>query len=205
MPLSVSTDAILEKNKISSSGVWLLLLEIAYPGETTLYLVYNNANITWNSLTWTAFDFTLGDVTESKDGSVPTVSLSVNDITRTLTPIIDDYAGGVGATATLRIVHSDHLDNITPELEEEFEIINTNIDSMNTITFSLGTENLLNYRYPQQRYLKNHCRYKTFKGTECGYAGAETECNRTFTRCKELENQTRFGGFPGVGMLGVFK
>lgn len=34
--------------------------------------------------------------------------------------------------------------------------------------------------------------------TECGYAGAETTCNKTFQRCRELLNQQRFGGFPSI-------
>jgi lambda family phage minor tail protein L len=37
-----------------------------------------------------------------------------------------------------------------------------------------------------------------WQATECGYAGAETTCNKTFQRCRELANQRRFGGFPSI-------
>ena len=45
------------------------------------------------------------------------------------------------------------------------------------------------------------CRFQGqdgFKGTNCGYAGAETECNYTWDRCVELANQERFGGFKDI-------
>lgn len=39
----------------------------------------------------------------------------------------------------------------------------------------------------------------------CGYVGAETNCNRSYARCIELNNSTRFGGFIGVGLTGFLK
>lgn len=49
-----------------------------------------------------------------------------------------------------------------------------------------------------QRPLALHsvsCRWKDFKGIECGYSGAATWCDRTYTRCVELGNSDNFGGF----------
>jgi len=39
------------------------------------------------------------------------------------------------------------------------------------------------------------CRWKVFKGTECGYSGAATWCDRTYARCQALGNTGNFGGF----------
>lgn len=39
------------------------------------------------------------------------------------------------------------------------------------------------------------CRWKQFKGRECGYRGTETWCDRSYTRCAALGNQANFGGF----------
>ncbi len=38
------------------------------------------------------------------------------------------------------------------------------------------------------------CRWRVFKGTECTYAGGETWCDRTYTRCVDLGNTANFGG-----------
>ena len=202
MALNISTQAILEKNKLASTGVWLLLLEFVYPGEDNIRVCYNTENIVWNGETWLACPFQLGDLEEDREGKAAQVTLSVIDIARNLTPILDEHGGGVGADVWVRVIHSDHLNLTDPELEEKFYIIDASVDHLNKVDFTLGSENLMNYRSPSDRYLKSHCRYQIFKGALCGYSGSETECNRTFTRCRELHNQHRFGGFPGVGLLG---
>ncbi|MHA1736997.1 MAG: DUF1833 family protein, partial [Candidatus Heimdallarchaeota archaeon] len=158
MALNISTQAIIEKNKLTSTGVWLLLLEFLYPGEDSIRICYNTENIVWNSETWLACPFQLGDVEEGREGKSTQVTLSVIDLTRTLTPILDGHGGGVGAKVWVRIVHSDHLNLVDPELEEKFEIVDVSIDHLNKIDFTLGAENLMNYRSPSDRYLKNHCR-----------------------------------------------
>jgi len=39
------------------------------------------------------------------------------------------------------------------------------------------------------------CRYQIFKGDYCQYSGAETHCDRTYTRCAALGNTANFGGY----------
>jgi len=205
MPLDISSDAITEKNKITSDAAWLLLLKIAYEGETPGYVCLNNEQVVWPSSGGNTFlpaIFSLSGIEETKEAEIPAVTLSVIDLSRSLLPFIEDYDGGVGATITIYVVHSDHLDNTTAEVEEEMEVIDVSVDHSHKITFKLGAENLMTRRCPQHRYLKNHCRF-VFKDSRCGYSSSETECNRTLTRCKELSNETRYGGFPGVGSVGV--
>ncbi len=205
MPLDISSDAITEKNRLTSDDAWLLLLKIAYDGETPGYVCLNNQSVVWPASggnTYLPAIFSLSGMEETKEAEIPAVTLSVIDLNRTLIPFLEDYNGGVGATVTIYVVHSNHLDNTTPEIQEEMEIIDVSLDHSHKITFKLGAENLMNLRCPQHRYLKNHCRF-VFKDSRCGYAGAETECNRTLTRCKELANQNSYGGFPGVGSIGV--
>lgn len=43
-------------------------------------------------------------------------------------------------------------------------------------------------------YLECPCRH-VFKNTFCGYVGGETWCDKTFKRCKSLDNTANFGGF----------
>jgi len=38
------------------------------------------------------------------------------------------------------------------------------------------------------------CRWSVFGGTECKYAGGETWCDRSYTRCTALGNTINFGG-----------
>lgn len=204
--LSLSTQAIKEKNKRISDGAFILLLEIMHPSiSESIRLCWNIEDITWNGEIWKAAPFELGDLNDTKESEVPSVDLTIIDIKRDLTPELDNYAGGVGAKVFIRIINSNLLDITTPLREEMFDIMEVSIDSKNRITFKLGAENLQEHRSPKHRFLKNHCRYKIFKGAYCGYDGPETECNRTFSRCKELGNQKRFGGAPGTGREGIWK
>ena len=38
------------------------------------------------------------------------------------------------------------------------------------------------------------CRWRQFKGTECQYSGPESECERSYDKCKSLSNTVNFGG-----------
>ena len=228
MPLPLSSSIISRKNKISDTGAWLILLELIMPtaiqnyeivthdgdelihdGEilysdvtNVLRFANNTEDVVWDSENWVAFPFNLNDVVEDGKGGLPTFSIDVSNVGRVLTKIIEDVAGAVGSTARLILVHSDLL-NEDPVFDEKYSIISCSVN-LDWISFTLGAENPLRNRAPKQRYLMDHCRYKVFKGTLCGYGGAESECNRTFARCVELGNTTRFGGFPGVGLSGVY-
>jgi len=203
-PIDMSPEAREESNKLTSTGAWLVLLDFYITETDHVRVCKNNESVIWNGYTWLPYPFEVGEITESKEGELPTVDLNVPDIERRLTPIIEENDGGIGLAVDVIMVHSDHLDLSVPEFKETFEIVDCSIDYNNTIKFSLGAENFTNYRSPQNFYLKGHCRYEEFKGPLCGYEGPEIECNRTFERCRELGNQMRFGGFPGVGSMGFY-
>ena len=206
MPLDISNDAITEKNKLHSDNVWLLLIEITHESDpTVMRLVNNNVDITWptaggNLYTSTAFE--MSPIKQDSEGSIPTVELKITDFGGNLINIIDEYAGGLGAKIKLRIVLSEYLDNIDPEYEDEYEIVDVSVDSKYNISFKLGSPNPLKFRIPVSRYIKDQCRYKEFKGTRCGYIGNEVDCDRTLKRCRELNNSRRIGAFPGMGSEG---
>lgn len=202
MPISISSNATIEKNKITSNNAWLILLSIQYQDGPIGYLCLNNETITWNSVQWLPALFSLGDVEESKEGDIPAVPLSIIDVNRVLIPYIDSYKGGIGANVNIYIVNSGYLENTVPEVSYEMEVIDVTIAADATITFSLGAENLMTVRCPKNRYLKNQCRFN-FKDSRCGYTGVETECDRTLVRCYALNNDAHYGGFPGIGTMGV--
>ena len=201
--LNLSSAAIIEKNKLSSTGAWLILVEIDFDGIDPIRLAYNTENIVWSAHTWMAFPFELREMSEDSKGRLPSLEIRVSNVSRALMPYVEQSQGGVGAKVIVRVVHSDHLDLVEPELEETFTIVSCAADAA-WVTFTLGAESPLLQRCPKQRFLKDHCRYKEFKGAECGYSGPETTCNRTFKQCVEYGNQARFGGFPGIPTGGVY-
>ena len=213
MPLTFSAAAIAKKNAQSDSGAWIIFLSIEYPGESAIRICSNNENTVWDSQTWYPVPFRLGDLEESKEGSIPSTNLVISDPTKIILPYLDEYSGGQGASVYWYLCHSSNLAS-GAEYELVFSITQTTVDSNRNITFSLGAENFYRMRFPKNRYFKNHCQWETFKGTGClsavtGSPSAEytaaTTCDRTFTQCRTYGNQARFQGAPAIGKSGVYQ
>ncbi len=49
------------------------------------------------------------------------------------------------------------------------------------------------------------CQVRRFKDCRCGYSGSATSCDRSFSRCKELNNTLNFRGFPSCVLETVIK
>ncbi len=203
--LNLSVAGMLEKSQLSSDGVWLLLVEVTIPESAEpLRLVRNNEDISWNGYTWTAFNFKLGDITEDSKGRPQSVPLQVSNLTQTVQAYVEENSGLTGTTVALRVVHSEHLDNASPELEEIFTVQSTTCDSK-WITFYLGCEISIQRRFPARRVLKNFCAWRDqYKGIECGYNGSLAECDGTLESCRDRGNAARYGGEPSIPEGGLY-
>lgn len=201
--LDLSQAAILEKQKLQGDGAWLILLEIAIPTVETIYICRNTENVVWDSITWIAFPFELDDLKEDSKGGIPELTLRVSNVTRALQNYLEAIGGGVGSKVTFRVVHSNHLDILTPEIMEEFTIQHVTTDQ-EWVVFTLGAGDPIMKRFPPRRYLRNFCPFK-YKGIECASTSVLTTCNKTLTNCRERNNSTRFGGFPTLSQNGFYK
>jgi lambda family phage minor tail protein L len=130
--------------------------------------------------------------------------LQISNITQTVQAYVEENNGLTGTTVTLRVVHSQYLENTLPELEEVFTVQSTTCDSK-WITFYLGSERSIQIRFPFRRVLKNFCAWRDqYKGIECGYAGSLAECDGTLTSCRERDNEARYGGEPSIPEGGLY-
>lgn len=189
-----------EKNKLASDSAFIILLDFDL-GEH-LRICYNNENIIWNGEEYIAFPFTLGNVSESTDGSDPNVELNIDNTTQAFEKYIEDGNGGNGTEVILRVVNTANLQCATPELEEYFTIVKCNV-SQQTITFTLGTNYSARSRRPMNRYMKNNCPFK-YKGIRCGCTSSLATCDHTLANCRARNNSKRFGGFQGIDQKGVY-
>lgn len=199
---SLTQAAIIEKNNLDSENVWVWLVNIPLSDSGNIRVCDYGQNLTWNGETWLAFPFEIDVVGETQKGEVPMVNVRVSNVTRVLIPYLEAGRAGVGSTVYLKVVNTAKLDSSTAEIEFEFICTGCKVDA-EWVTFALGARNIHRRRLPANRVLKNFCRYR-FKGTRCGYSGGESTCNHTLGRCRELNNSTRFGGFPGVGSEAIY-
>lgn len=206
--LTLSQAAILEKNKIASSNVWLILLEITIPATTAgqlptvLRLVRNTEDIVWNSELWTAFPFELEPPKQSSNGELPNFTVRVSNITRTVEGYLEQAGGGVGSDVRIMVIMSEHLNIPTPELDEQFSVQSVSYDE-SWVSFTLtGAVNLFR-RVPLRRFLKNFCPFQ-YKGPECKATSGYAECNKSLSDCRARNNQERFGGEPAIPQGGIY-
>jgi len=212
MAYSLSSAAIVEKNKISSTGAWIILIKITLSDDTVLRIC-TNEDTDWPTGapdTYVGFPFELGEITDTAMGEVPKVMLKVSNASKALIPYLDAADGGRGAAVRIMLVHSAHLDNATPEIDLTLRCSSSSFTNT-WVNFTLSTRNRYNKTFPKGRMMASFCRYPEFGGDRCGYdtdaVGYDGNgCDRSWTRCKALwiqaanaENKKRFGGTPGVG------
>lgn len=200
--LSLSAIAKQEKNKLSTGSVFIVLLDIDLKDGDVIRVCYNTEDVTWNGNLYQAFPFELGEVSETTDGSDPSVELKVDNTSRALSYYIESSGGAVNMPVVLRVVNTENLNSTEAELEESFVVQKTSV-AEDYVTFTLGAEYSSRTRRPLNRYMKNNCPFK-YKGLRCGYNGGIPTCYHTLVDCREHGNSKRFGGFPGIDQKGVY-
>lgn len=193
---NLSIASIIEKNRLSTTGADLIILDILL--ATPIYIVNNNENITWNGQEYIAFPLNLGAI--NYDGKeLPSITLNVSNVTRAVGAALAAVKGGGGTEVILRVVNSKLLSE--PAMLEEYFIVKNSGRGLEWCPITLGVADEGQKRFPENRVMKNFCSYIAstgFKGVECGYNGAGTSCNGTLTACRAFNNSARYGGCPGV-------
>jgi len=205
MALTLQATVAAAKNKLSDPGAWIPTLEIQNAaGVTQLRLCLNTEDITWGGHTWAAFPFDLDESKQAADGSIEELAIRVGNSNRAVQTLVEAEDGASGWIVILRVLYSGDLASGVAVLTETRTVKNVRCTEelvenavQMWVVFTLGAESLLARRFPRHTYDRQTCMWD-FKSTECGYAGAETACNRTLTRCEALANQDRFLSFPGI-------
>jgi len=201
MPHELPNDINKKKNKLHTKSAWLWLLDIDIEDvDDTLRFVNNNENIVYDGNTYIKCNFELGEWNLSESGRLPNRTLNITnaDLIKFLLPYNEDYDGIVGSIVTVTPVNSDHLDLDVSSKAQEYIVLQSS-PGEDWISYTLGSPNPLNQRFPLSRYFGLHCRFVAhFRGVECKYDGSATTCNGTLKQCKEYGNETNFGGCPGL-------
>lgn len=188
-----------EKNKRANQPIVLFTL-FDYDGAgTNLYLARYDVDVVFDGITYRKFPITFESIDENAQGQIDAIRITVCNISRLIQSYLEDFDGLRGKKVIIRIAWANQLADATAKLDYTVyvdTVTATDTDVVFTCTTKLD---ILERQFPGEIFLRTHCRYKKFKdATTCGYAGPETECNRTKQRCKALGNYRRFGGFPST-------
>lgn len=197
-----------EKNQLNSNSVWLSMLEITIPSVAeTLRIVNNNEDITWKGFSWLKFPFELDEISQSANAETSQFQIKVGNVKNIIGQYIRQYDAYVktngfeAITVVLYIVNSKDLANTIPVYSTNLILTTSNLNHLE-VSFTVSARDLFRARTPQTRMFPNSCRFK-FKSTLCGYTGAIASCDKSLSRCMQLGNSKRYGGFPAIGNQGV--
>ncbi len=195
MPREIDETFKQEKAKQENRPVFLYIIE-DYDGSNDLYLAGYDEDVVYNAVTYIRFPITHEFIGENNQGQIDQVKVRLANVSRLIQLYLEQYDFR-GKKVVIRTVWADQLADPDAYIDDIFYIDNYTADQ-NNVEFTLTSKfDVLGVDLPARRYARNYCGWK-FKSNECGYAGAETSCDKTQARCKQLNNYQRFGAFPSV-------
>ena len=167
----------------------------------TLYLTNYAEDVVFDGNTYTRFNVSTPNLSSNSQGQIDTVTLEVGNVDRTMQNYVEEFDGFRTAKVTFKLVFPELVAETSLAVSETFYVksCETNADKL---TFNLSTELDVLQKQIGRMVLRDRCPW-TFKGAICGYSGSETFCDKTLGRCKELGNEARYGGFPGMPSQGT--
>lgn len=185
-----------ERNKQENRPISLYTL-VDYDGEDTdLNYAGYDTNVTYDGVTYTKFPIAHESIKENTQGEIDKVRLIVGNVSRLIQAYLEDYDFR-GKKVKIKTVWANQLEDTDAYIEDVYYIDSYTADQKDVVFLLSSKFDITDLELPARKFSRNYCQWK-FKSDECGYAGAETECNKTLARCRELSNNDRFGGFPSV-------
>lgn len=189
--------ALLRSDACGSPFVPLLSFGLS-TGETLRYARYAS-DVTYGGQVYTAWSYEATILSGGRGNTVKTLTLTIRDETRTLRSYAAATQWFRDCILTMDVVNVDHVSLGSVWGAVEYDILQAKPAS-EAIAFTLGGQNVAKMRFPANRYWAWQCPYaRGFKvDPRCAYAGDQTVCNGTPSRCLDLDNLERFGGFYGL-------
>lgn len=185
-----------EKNKNTNAPIYLYTVYDYDDLGTNLNLAEWGDDVTFDGIVYNKFPIKHDEIGENSQGQVPSIKLTVANVSRVIQYYLETY-NWRGKKVLIRLVWLAQIADADAKLDFVYYIDSYIANEKIAEFVLLPKVNALGLELPKRTYSRNYCQWR-FKGTECGYASGESECNKTKQRCKELGNYSRYGGFPAI-------
>ena len=201
---STGDNALINANSLDLPFVWLLEVEVpTTPPSRVRICRYTESidygvNSSGQAINYEPFPFSIEKIEEDSEGTLPSIAISVSNVTREIQALLEAYGGLIGQVTRLMLVNVTDL-NGSPLLEYAGEVVSLTA-SESAVVFEVAAFRLASQPVPSKRALSDFCRFK-YKGGRCGYTGALPTCDKVLggdNGCEAHANQERFGGFPSM-------
>jgi len=185
-----------EKNKASNQPIYLYSIE-NYDGSTDLNLAEWDTDVIYDGVTYTKFPIKHDEISENSQGEIDTLKVTVANVNRLIQSYLEGYDLR-GKKVTITLIWANQIADADANIKFIYYIDNYTA-TQDTVEFVLSSKyDIIDLTLPSGIYNRNYCRWK-FKSTECGYAGAQSTCDKRKDTCKTtMSNIARFGGFPSI-------
>ena len=206
------------KNALATGSRFVWLYEIEVPTspasdlnpQTRYRFCAQTEEVTWQDNIYSPFPITHGAAAEGSDGDLPTLSLTVSNISREIAGTLETYNGLIRQPVKIMLVlmtdsyATEPQHDNQPILDWDFKITSMSLND-EAATATLGDISLYEVNIPKTKISKRYCRFK-YRDDQCGYIGAMVECDKSLDGprgCRahsrdSADHPNRFGGFPGA-------
>ena len=199
------------KNALATGArfVWLYEIEVPTSTPTRYRFCAQTEEVTFRDNVYSPFPITHGAMQEGANGDLPTLNLTVSNISREIAGTLETHNGLIRQPVKIMLVLMTNSYDTTPSsgqaiLEWDFKITSMALDN-ESATASLGDISLYEVNVPKTKISKRYCRFK-YCDAQCGYMGTFAGCDKSLEGpmgCKahsadSPDHPKRFGGFPGA-------
>ena len=201
---SDADNALLNANSLNFPFVWLFEVEVpTVPPSRARLCRYSEAieygvNSAGAPINYEPFPFSVEKIDEDSEATLPSIAISVSNVTREIQALLEAYGGLIGQATRLQLVNTTALGS-PPLLMYDGEVVSLTASEA-AVVFEVAAFRLARQPVPSKRALSDFCRFK-YKGGRCGYTGALPTCDKVLggeNGCEAHSNQERFGGFPSM-------
>lgn len=200
----------LEEQITSAELIPRKLLTISIEGSGDIRVLENDTfeKLEYNGETYLCGPLKVSDVIKNDGGDFQYINIEISNASQAISGVIGNEGDVLtGAMCLLEEVFLDEDKNILEQNSFPVFVGQANNLHITVDKLSLDIEAILGGYVnlsPNMTY-GVMCQWRKFKDCRCAYSGAETSCDKSFARCKELGNTANFGGFPSIPREQVIK
>ncbi len=179
--------------------------------EGSVYVLDNETleSLEYNGETYLGAPLKHGQIKNDDNSTVNNLQIELSNVDSTLSALVanrGDVITNAFAVLTLvflnvntnqlisgmqKVLYSGRCNNLSLDFEKATMTIDSELGGYDKLA-------------PVIKY-RPTCQVRRFKDCRCGYSGAATSCDRSFSRCQELNNTLNFRGFPSCVLETVIK